>query len=554
MSAPLAILRSRLNRLRVKRRAVRWGVAAATVAALVLTLLIALFAVDFLADLNRAQRLVVIVATVVAGFFTLRRFVWPWLAVRESEIDVALLVDRQQRLEGDLVAALQFIRPEAARWGSPQLEHAVVGYVDEAARELPLADAFTWRPLPRRTVIAGGLLIAVVAGIVLFPVHAWVFFERLTLVQTQYPTRTVITSLAINGVDVDLRDTITLRAPAGEPLRFAVAAKGELPAAGAVQIRGDSGAETELPLQVPRGSAAAHTPYAATLDSFTESVTFTVSLGDAVTPARQISVVPLPAVAIDLRPTPPAYARSAAPPAPPAGTRTAFVLQGSDIEIVVRGVNKPLATVELIAGQQTLPAKPSADGRTWTIAPTGPLQNLAEPIAFTLNVVDADGLKPAQPISGSIRLRPDRSPRVMAAAAVRRVIPTGTPELTYAATDDFGIKAVRAKIAIQRADGRNEQRTLPLSVGSQKSVAEVQGRLPLEMVGLNLNKGDQVTIIVEAEDARGDRPGQVAAAEPVTFDVTDREGLLAGLLEADEEGATRLDAIIQRELGLGAGR
>ncbi|MBC8076020.1 MAG: hypothetical protein H7Y32_08100, partial [Chloroflexales bacterium] len=47
------------------------------------------------------------------------------------ELDIALMVERQQKIDSDLVAAIQFESPEAKRWGSTQLEGAVIDYVAE---------------------------------------------------------------------------------------------------------------------------------------------------------------------------------------------------------------------------------------------------------------------------------------------------------------------------------------------------------------------------------------------------------------------------------------
>ena len=94
----------------------------------------------------------------------------------------------------------------------------------------------------------------------------------------------------------------------------------------------------------------------------------------------------------------------------------------------------------------------------------------------------------------------------------------------------------------------------PVSGTKAEGAAVVRGEQRLDLSRFALGKGDKVEVAVSAEDARGNRPGRVASSEPIAFEVTDREGLLAGLLEADEEGAERLDAIIRRELGIGSER
>ena len=57
-----------------------------------------------------------------------------------------------------------------------------------------------------------------------------------------------------------------------------------------------------------------------------------------------------------------------------------------------------------------------------------------------------------------------------------------------------------------------------------------------------------------AYDYRGESDSQRSFSEPVIFQVTDRQGILSGLLETDQESAKQLDAIIRRELGIGETR
>lgn len=546
---PLSRLRSDLARLRRRRVLVRLGSAAAAAGILLVVVAAVVFGADYFADLRPGQRAILLVAAVVATAWAAKRLVVPWLDVRETEADVALLVGHRQGLDGDLVAALQFQSPEASGWGSPQLERAVVSDVDEASRGLSVFDGFTWKPLPGRLALLCVALAAVAIPAALFPRHAAAFLSRLAMTDTPYPTRTVIASIVVNGKAIDLDSDAPLSAPAGAALTFAARTSGVRPAGGEILLVGDGGGRTALPLKAGRASE-----FTGGLPAFVDPVTFVVRLGDAKTRPRRIEIVPLPAVTIDLKPTAPAYARTNAPAAPPPGVRTAFVLEGSDVEIVVRATNKALDRVALRIDKQSFPLRPSADAKTWTLPPAGtPLNGIREPIDFVVSVTDADGLSPAEPLKGAIRLRADRPPRVAAGAVVHRVLPTGRPELTYGAADDYGVKAIVAKVAARHADGKVEERTVPLPLPKEPA-NEVQGRHALDLSAFGLDKGDTVVVTVEATDARGDRPGETATAEPITFEVTDREGLIAALRDTDEEGAQRLDEIIRRELGIGGER
>ncbi len=90
----LTELRSRLAHLRRRRQWVRWGTAYAALGLAVLWPLAAAFAVDVTLEMSKPQRLLTLL--VVAGFvvWAARRFTLPWLGHRESDLDMALLVER----------------------------------------------------------------------------------------------------------------------------------------------------------------------------------------------------------------------------------------------------------------------------------------------------------------------------------------------------------------------------------------------------------------------------------------------------------------------------
>ena len=106
---------------------------------------------------------------------------------------------------------------------------------------------------------------------------------------------------------------------------------------------------------------------------------------------------------------------------------------------------------------------------------------------------------------------------------------------------------------MERQSGETEEtsRDLKVITPAEQPVKVLQGRDPLDLDSLGLTKGDQLKITLEAFDYRGELPAQLSVSEPLILQVTDREGILAGLLETDEESARRLDEIIQRELGIG---
>src|SRR4051794_17029081 len=125
MVTRLNLLRSKLARLRHVRSRIRASTIAATIVSALGASLLILFAIDVLFDLRAAERAIVIALAVAAAAWIIWRFCRPLFGIRESEIDVALAVERQEAIDSDLVAALEFERPQATAWGSPTLASAV---------------------------------------------------------------------------------------------------------------------------------------------------------------------------------------------------------------------------------------------------------------------------------------------------------------------------------------------------------------------------------------------------------------------------------------------
>lgn len=193
-----------LQSLRSARASVRQLSAWAAVATAIVVALLALFAIDwfFQREVGSIQRAVLMVVGVGAIVWAFRKYAWPLLKVREDATDMALLVERRQSLDSDLVAAIQFEKDKEGKWGSKVLENAVVDYIARVSPELNVFDGFSRGELPKRAT-----LLAVVAGIALllaavFPSHVWTFVQRLALRNPHYPSAVSIDTLVLNEREV----------------------------------------------------------------------------------------------------------------------------------------------------------------------------------------------------------------------------------------------------------------------------------------------------------------------------------------------------------------
>ncbi len=558
MSSQLGHLRSKLSRLQRTRQSIRL----ATAASLLLKSAVVILAVAFLADwslrMTVLQRVVLVGLVAIAAVWSFRRLALPWLKQSDDLVELALMVERQQGIDSDLVSALQFERPEASTWGSPQLEKAVVSSVANRSSQIDVMEGLPIDDL-RRRVMACGVMLVIAAGVVLLaPGYVAAFFQRLLLNDVSYPTRTRIEAIEVNDSPIERQ----VSSPAGHPLRFAVTASGELPSTDRGRIRVvslDGSVSTEVAIATSESTPGV---FAGELPRLTDSVTFQVFLGDARSREFRVDAVPLPVVELNVDVTPPEYAAAVLAQEKSRETsgvsrRQLAVLAGSRIDFRLASLNKPLAEAVLWIEEDQYPLVPAdKDGLSWKLDPSGtPLDSIDEAIQYRIEANDRQGLSIENPLHGTIRLRSDQSPRVALSARTRRVIPTAQLPVQWSASDDFGIASVTARVQISTGDGEVSESEIPIVEDADaKPSLSVRDTYRIDLAALKLNKGDELRVTFVATDFRGEAEPQTSYSEPVLLNVTDRQGILSGLLETDEDSAQQLDAIIRRELGIGESR
>jgi len=563
----LSPLRSRIEGVRRQQAFVRRIAGLATLALAVLGAVAALFVADWLFAFSRGVRAGLLLAAAAGLVLFHRRFVRPWLVVRESDIDIALAIERRQGIDSDIVAALEFDRPDSMTWGSGDLRSAVIDYVADFGRNWSIP-----REVPAATIVkrlgwlaaAAGLM---TTGALLRPDVTGVFLNRMLLGSAHYPTRTRIESLAIGGhsVEVSPGGRLTVRIPLGRPVEIEAALGGVLPAAGRVRLAADRGPETSL--QLAPGIAPGR--FTARLPKLLESVELQVFAGDAWTDPLRVVAIPAPIVDATLTAIPPAHVDpTGATETLPRGARQVAVIEGSRVGLDVRCANKRLASATLVIDGGEHPLRPSPGSpATWSLPEEGsPLVSLVKPVRFEVRIVDEDGLSPDVPLAGMIRVKPDGLPRVSADVLTRLVLPTASPRVAWRAADDNGLRDVSLVVEAVPApdptgDATGQERreavvTVPLTTaGSGGWIG--RDRLPLEgtvavpLASLGLRPGDQARLTVRATDYRGAAEGRAATSDPILLDVTDESGIIASLSESDERSAGQLEEIIERELKAG---
>ena len=435
-------------------------------------------------------------------------------------------------------------------------------------------EGFSYRPLPQRATVLGVTLVVVLGAALCFPGHAAAFWNRFLLGSAHYPTKTQIQSITVSGQPVPVfhtGETPRVRVPYGQKIEVAVTCGGEVPRAGFVQLSGvNTDAVNRVDLNATAPEAAT---FAGEIAHVADSFRMRFHFGDAVSDPAEVVIVPLPLVDLAWEIEPPKYAVSAMRPGETdGGSRQLAVIEGSVAKLKLVCSNKPLKAATLSIGEKSIdlvrqssPHSPSARpgerttpysesaGYSWTL-PTGtPFDSIREAIKYEVRVTDEDGLTLETPISGQIRLKPDRLPRVVATAVTRFVLPTALPKLDYAAGDDFGVAKIVAIIHISREDGRTSQHAVVSKTvaAADQPQTILRGQIAVPLSPYELQKGDEVKVTLEVTDWRGELVGQKGVGEPITFSVTDLNGILAQTGDEDKKTAKQLDEILRRELGIG---
>jgi hypothetical protein len=565
----LARLRARLNRLRERRRAVRLGIGYLGIALAIVWAFLAVFLADWLLaylggprwEMNRPQRVIVFVVAAGVVLWAIRRYSASWFGHRESLVDMALLVQRQQHIDSDLVAAIQFESPDASRWGSVAMEQAVIERVADVGAKLRPAVGLPTGKLKWRAAA-----LALTAGLIAlaiwqFPDHARVFANRLLLGSMHYPTRTSIASLAINQQPVDLAawGPQQVKSHYGKPVRFEVVCAGDLPAEGEARVKsGTGGLETSVTL----GPGEKDGVYVGELSRLVDAAECQVYLGDAWTEPVRLTVVPPASVDVELEITAPSYS-SGAPSAPEkiSGLRQHSVMEGS--RIVIRAIaDKSLHDATLSVEDKQFPlarqGEQAAEGGTevWVLDPKGtPLAAVAEPVRYALQVTDVDGLQLDKPIEGLIRIKTDHPPQVYGSAVTQVVLPKARPTIRVAASDDYGLSEVAIVAEVIRGENEPAGKSKTVIYTPAKDEAPRKGfqdSVRFSLDPLKANVGDQVKITLRAVDYRGSaQAGRTTLSEPLVFQVTDERGIIAAITAADPESARQLQDMINQQIGVG---
>jgi len=593
VNGDLAPLHRLLRRIGRKRRWLRLTIGVLGIVAGLAFVTLALFALDWALHLTVPQRVILLVLVATFAILASRRFILPWFTGPESELELALLVQKHFGIDSDLVAALQFERPEAAQWGSVELEKTVIRQVATRAKELPLIEDVPRAPLRKRVVATVCGLALFAALVFLFPEHVSIFAKRLFLHDLNYPTATQIVRVIVNDQPIAWdKAQQRIWCGAGSTLSMTVVVSGKMPREGQVVFRtAQPRRELRVPLialdrQADRASLPSQRVFSGKLMGIDRPCQLRMTLGDATSQWIEVAVVPPPVVL-------PWFVYQEVPSGNPEpkilfgktqisvreGTQVLMgVVSQSELKPVVasigpleiplqKGLPKAIEGrySEFVMNRPVVAKGTSEDSAQqagvipdiWWLDPAGtPLEKVAYPVRIRFKVRNRFELEPASPVEVFVAVRPDYPPQVEARTITRLVLPAAQPSLFVTARDDVGLRELRVVGKVIRTDGE-EGNTCQWILWQAKgqSVPALSEKYKVDLGQLKAKKGDKIELVVMAEDERGaNQSGVVTQTDAVLMEVTDLAGILAVMADADRESAAQLQEMIDRQLDVGGGQ
>lgn len=568
----LAYLHNRLAGLRRRRLWFRRATATSAVVIALLAVLGVVFALDwfFQQNVDVWQRLFLVGLAAAAVVWATRRYAWPWLGKREDQLEMALLVQRHSGIDSDLIAALQFESPEAPQWGSAQLETAVIQQVASRQQGLNVMAALPSQPLlGRLQMLAAAAAVWILLGLAC-PDYVRVFFNHLLLGSEHYPSQTQIVAIRVNGKDVDLSslDNAGIHVPYGRPVKFEVVTSGWQPSAGRVELTGSGDGQTATVALEPatdEADAVRDAVFQGQFPKLAQTARYQVYVGDAWTDALGLEVTPLPSVEVEPEVVPPLYARHNGQEVVrlPRGTGQFAVVEGSEVRLKIHS-DRPLKSAALTVGDKSIAlvrqaAEEDAEGELWAPAATAEPLAVTKPLRYAVQVTDVEDQQLERPVQGFIRIEPDLAPRVAAATKTPYILPVARPTIYFGATDDHAVGRIWLTWevfhdgATTAVDGPQQRVEILQMTDVTKMQAVQEGAYTFDLQSLGLRQGDTLKVTLHASDYRGQREAKSAHADPLVFQVTDEQGILASMFDNDQKSSRELENIIKSQLGLTGG-
>lgn len=350
-----------------------------------------------------------------------------------SKFEEMALSSRVDGFHGILVSGVEFGGDHNSS-GSAELRNEVVR---QAIREE--YDPFHLRLIDRR--MAGMTLLSLTAVFVFY--GAWfavdsetlgVFFRRALGMNVKYRTKTQIVKIVVPPFCERYKN-----------MSIQVHARGELPPAGRVWIRGSNQQLTELQLDAFAGPDRAG-EYECTISEPTETFEYRIQLGDTETDWMSMRVIPPPVLSelSSVLVKPPAYTRRSERKE---NVGPLEVLEGGLVTFRIRG-DRALqsCTIKLSNGKHL--AGREKDGEYLF----DPIQVGRDSMSYSVELLDQNGIPNRDRVEYALISQLDRAPSVTVELPENGVFLAPVSKLRYRVrvSDDFGIDKLQIKYELKR--------------------------------------------------------------------------------------------------------
>jgi hypothetical protein len=534
----------------LRRRLLGWLVVdgLAQVLLVVLGLIAADFLLDRLFEMDRPQRVVMLLLVLIGlAAIVWRSLVRPLMSIPSDDALCLRVEDKHKGLGESLISAVQLSRvTDLERTGaSPVLVRASIDRGVEKARPLDFSDVLDTTRFKRSTALLVGSLLAL--GIIAIAVgnsramSIW-FNRNVMLGDATWPQDVY---LVVRDVGPD--NTLTLAR--GQDARKIVEVTREsktIPEEVYVDFQPSRGRQSQLL------NAVSKREFALELPNVMEEFQFRARAGRARTEWISIKLVEQPAVEeLSLSATPPEYTM-AKPQVLPVGRGPYYLLKGSRLKIA--GVaNKPLAQATLRIMEQTreIASHPlsikAGDRFSLELSPEQTL-----PGAYEIHLTDTLGFNSKRPTVFTIRQRADRAPRVRASLVGVRgmVVPRAVLPYQCQASDDYRVTAARLRFQTRPDDAEAQ----PLS--GEQPFPEIAGKLPAKEIefsgewaleSLNIPVGSSLSFRFEADDNDNVSGPNVGQSPEFLVRVVTEEQLRADLLRREKEQRQEFERLLKQQ-------
>jgi hypothetical protein len=450
MSVDTAIDPRNLQNLRQRIRAVRRKRTTVTVlTGLALALLVVAAAVtaesalDWLTELPWLMRALILLCTLAAAGFFLRRDVLKPMRSKLNDAAVALLIERAlPAFQTRYIASIQLAQEKSH---SSSFIRALLAETDAMAATLSFGRVVRVAGL-RRALFGALFALAVAGGLAWWAGAATpVLLMRAALLNPPLPRKTQITNL-----------TGDRKIGIGEDLRIEAVAGGVIPARGVIIASLPHGQKREYALE-PEPDQRGH--FSALIRSPQESFSYVIKLNDATSPSAEITTLLRPVVVqLTCQQNFPAYLKLPPVPRSPGDLR---LLAGSRLSVSVRGSsNLSKASLRLTGVNREVPL--SIDPKTWRAQ--GDLEIPVKDLTgFSIHFVDTAGIESGESATYRIDIVPDQEPMVRMTYPTRReelATPAATVRIAFEAKDDFGL----SRATLHYTLGTRAEKTIPFEL------------------------------------------------------------------------------------------